>query len=589
MVTFSCILYLNKKKDKIKFDSVYSIFDVKERIAEYISNDKTKYKTFDISIFDKKPELGTAELDIEIELNENNIPTLLYVLYGSDLYETMVDIFINALPPLGEMSGSLSYPTVGKKHEPATFVLKRFEILADIKPVSNTNLLWKSLRGQKSLAYSTESDIVSYVKSAIGDIIQSCGINASCANDFGVSGLKPDIMVLANSIGLLIGIIEVKKPSKNIMENERLHGQTFNYMLSIAEMYGQEDVYGISTTYDCWRVYWLPRCDRSATSSELDFISQSKTTLEKPVTITSTSNLQDLITTIDDILPPTPNKRILYGSKVYEYSDTQLPKVLYSVLMKMYYSKRKEEIPLLDVKRMYIQVVESAWFWVNINIKKLHYFIDTPLQLVKSCILLYDLKGGAHGRVWLCCAPKGVLEGQVFVLKFSKSENSPEIELHNECEKWRELWGLNSFVRTWNSKPALMMPFVTPASEDDWRSKEFIDLVINTIDKLSNMKFHHKDLKKCHVGKYLDSNGVIKIVFFDLVLYETNEDIQFIKESINGNNNNNNSYTFNTSKFYQVINNLKNDNRFDGLLGAGSIITNHNGFKIDHGYGFIMV
>ncbi|KAM9981284.1 hypothetical protein ACTFIY_003576 [Dictyostelium cf. discoideum] len=416
MVSFSCIVYLNKKKDKIKFESVYSIFDVKERIAEYISNDKTKYKTFDISIFDKKPELGTAELDIEIELNENNIPTLLYVLYGSDLYETMVDIFINALPPLGEKSGSLSYPTVGKKHEPATLVLKRFEILADIKPVSNTNLLWKSLRGQNSLTYSTKSDIVTLSNHVVLMLV---------ANDFGVSGLKPDIMVLANSIGLPIGIIEVKKPSKNIMENERLHGQTFNYMLSIAEMYGQEDVYGISTTYDCWRVYWLPRCDRSAISSELDVISQSKTTLEKPVTITSTSNLQDSITTIDDILLPTPNKRIVYRSKVYEYSDKHLPKVLYSVLMKMYYSKRKEEIPLLDVKRI----------------------------------------------VWLCCASKGVLEGQVFVLKFSKSENSPEIELYNECEKWRELWALNTFVRIWNSKPALMMPFVTPASEDDWRSK----------------------------------------------------------------------------------------------------------------------
>ncbi|KAM9978893.1 hypothetical protein ACTFIY_012664 [Dictyostelium cf. discoideum] len=378
-------------------------------------------------------KLGTAELDIEIELNENNIPTLLYVLYGSDLYDTMVDIFINALPPLGKNTGSLSYPTnVSKNHEPATLVLKRLEILADIKP------------GQKSLTYYTESDIVSYLKLAIGNIIQSCGINASCVNDFGVSSLKPDIMVLTiESIGLPIGIIEVKKPSKNIMENETLNGQTFNYMLSIAEMYGQEDVYCISTTYDCWRVYWLPVCDRSATSSELDVIlQQSKTTLEKPVTITSTSNFQDSITTtIDDILPPTPNK----------------------LLMKMYYSKRKEEIPLLDVKRMYIQVVESAWFWVNINIKKLHYFIDTPLQLE------------VHMEEWLCCASKGVFEGQVFVLKFSKSENSPEIEYYNECEKWRELWALNTFV---------------------------------------------------------NSNGVIKIVFFDLVLYETNEDIQFIKDSM---------------------------------------------------------
>ncbi|EAL71813.1 hypothetical protein DDB_G0271366 [Dictyostelium discoideum AX4] len=176
----------------------------------------------------------------------------------------------------------------------------------------------------------------------------------------------------------------------------------------------------------------------------------------------------------------------------------------------MYYSKRKSEIPLLDGKRMYIQVVQSSWFWVNIKIKKLLYFIDTPLKLVKACVLLYDLKGGAHGRVWLCCASAGVLEGHVFVLKFSRCNISPENELIKECEKWRELWGLDAHVGTWNSKPALMMPYVSPASDKDWKNQDFIALVTNTIDKLSKMKFHHQDLKKCHVAKYLDSNNVIK-------------------------------------------------------------------------------
>ncbi|EAL71792.1 hypothetical protein DDB_G0271324 [Dictyostelium discoideum AX4] len=237
----------------------------------------------------------------------------------------------------------------------------------------------------------------------------------------------------------------------------------------------------------------------SAQAPKLELSNESTTTtLQKPDTLTSTSNLQNSTITNDynDIIPPTHCKRILYGSKVFKYSDQQLPKVLYSVLMKMYYSRRKSEIPLLDVKRMYIQVVQSSWFWVNINIKKLHYFIDTPLKLVKACVLLYDLKGGEHGRVWLCCVFFGILEGHVFVLKFSKCNIKPENELIKECEKWRELWGLGAHVGTWNSKPALMMPYVSPASHNDWKNQDFIALVTNTIDKLSKMKFHHPRFKK---------------------------------------------------------------------------------------------
>ncbi|KAM9947455.1 hypothetical protein ACTFIT_000779 [Dictyostelium discoideum] len=107
---------------------------------------------------------------------------------------------------------------------------------------------------------------------------------------------------------------------------------------------------------------------------------------------------------------------------------------------------------------MYIQVIKSSWYWVNINIKKLNYFIDTPLHLINACVLLYVLKGGEHGRVWLCCASSGVLEGQVVVFKKFK--------------------------------------------------------------------------KRCHIGKYLDCNGGIKILIFDLVLYEIHENVQFIKESM---------------------------------------------------------
>ncbi|EAL67729.1 hypothetical protein DDB_G0279581 [Dictyostelium discoideum AX4] len=93
--------------------------------TEYISNDEKQYKTKDLSIFDKQPVgcgLGENELDIETKLNENNIPTHLYVLY-----EAKMKIFEHALPPLGERSGSIiSYPICCEKSSTSNFGIEKF-------------------------------------------------------------------------------------------------------------------------------------------------------------------------------------------------------------------------------------------------------------------------------------------------------------------------------------------------------------------------------------------------------------------------------------------------------------------------------
>lgn len=80
-------------------------------------------------------------------------------------------------------------------------------------------------------------------------------------------------------------------------------------------------------------ICWLPKSDNSANATELDIAVGPPTILQKPYSLTSTSNLEfsTTTTTTNDILPPTPDKRLVYGSKVYKHSDIQLPKVLYCI------------------------------------------------------------------------------------------------------------------------------------------------------------------------------------------------------------------------------------------------------------------
>ncbi|EGC30062.1 hypothetical protein DICPUDRAFT_41971 [Dictyostelium purpureum] len=182
----------------------------------------------------------------------------------------------------------------------------------------------------------------------------------------------------------------------------------------------------------------------------------------------------------------------------------------------MYFSDRKSHVPLLDSKRMYIHIIKDSWYWADIHIESLKYIIDLDFNSIKAAIVLLDLGGGAHGRVWLCCS----LDGYVFVLKFSAEETISE--LIKESKNWKIFWDFNTMVETWNDRTALMMPFLLPATEDDWKDKQFVERVSDTIKQLAVNGLYHQDLRKRHVGKYIDKKKQTKIAFFDLSLCEAN-------------------------------------------------------------------
>ena len=65
------------------------------------------------------------------------------------------------------------------------------------------------------------------------------------------------------------GVIEVKLPGKDIMNSKTLHGQTYDYMTRLHSFHGLVNVFGLATTYEQWRVYWLPECSDAAASTNI--------------------------------------------------------------------------------------------------------------------------------------------------------------------------------------------------------------------------------------------------------------------------------------------------------------------------------
>ena len=67
---------------------------------------------------------------------------------------------------------------------------------------------------------------------------------------------RPDIAILFKS-DVPVGVIEVKVPDGNPMNDKLFAGQLFDYMEMLHSTFGVQNVFGIMTTYHEWRICWL--------------------------------------------------------------------------------------------------------------------------------------------------------------------------------------------------------------------------------------------------------------------------------------------------------------------------------------------
>ncbi|KYQ89781.1 hypothetical protein DLAC_09748 [Tieghemostelium lacteum] len=429
------------------------------------------------------------------------------------------DIIYLGLPKLNSMSLSKSRPSINSSHNPAKISVKELPIFDNLKIIKNfPSLIWCLYYAtNNSLKWASENDISQLVVTVLRDVIQSLELASkiTCQSEVTVNGLIPDIWVLTYD-GIPIGVVEVKKPSNvdpteanEEMENLQVHGQIYDYMLLLSRTYGQKNVFGIVSTYAQWRCYWL--YDTFIDMAE----SVSKPNIMLPyipIPLIKGSNKKDSTFT--------PMSREFFATKVYNYNNPDLLKLLANVIYHMY-NTGFVHIDLIK-KTHFINALEDSMIWVKFSSPLAYNFKFPNLGSIQKVFLIQDLGGGAHGKVWLSCDQKG----NVFVLKFFKNHFNNNAE--NESLLWKKIWGIETKVRIFINNKSLMMPYLKPLSEEDWDDTKIQICINESVKKFISAGYYHLDIKKEHFGKYQSKPGNLHIVFFDLssVKNITNESMQ---------------------------------------------------------------
>ena len=263
--------------------------------------------------------------------------------------------------------------------------------------------------------------------------------------------------------------------------------------------HGLHHIFGITTTYEKWRFCWFPESDACAASADIDFIAKQQN-----------QNLQQI-----------PEE--LHGTEVFSYNHPDIPKLLTSIIYKMYKSPWSNSTKIHnDPSRPVIVLTPDQWQWKKSPLPEILSYDKVPNSNNTRFLLLQDLGQGADGHVWLATSESGC----VCVLKFPKgsfgaTSTKLDAQIEAEHKNWIEAqpWIANKIrIVSLLQKKVLMMPFVTLFKEKPHESF-VLEKVKSAIGVLAKNGIVHEDLRWRHVGTYQD-----EIVFIDLARLRTKVD-----------------------------------------------------------------
>ena len=334
------------------------------------------------------------------------------------------------------------------------------------------NSVSKILTKHDALGYSTELDVQVHVRSLMEDMIEAAGLEGELdlrCGDLEIADLKADIWIISSN-GYPVGAVEIKKPSKegaeSTMNDGKVQGQLFDYMLRIRSFHGLRHVFGILTNFEEWRICWLPDSDDAAKATNLMYELDA-----------------------DNININAATERVLYCTDILTGSSAaampSLANSLVSVLSKMNYGKNSLDISkmiLLSNDRSYILLDKKSWFWTSLQSadlksirKSMEVSLIPPGKGTKKFILLRDYHGGADGRVWLAA---GASNGQLAVIKFlRRARNRPKNDELTRIQKELAAWGacdISAYSCKLGGRPAVVMPFLFHCNVDSTGRPFFI-------------------------------------------------------------------------------------------------------------------
>jgi len=300
------------------------------------------------------------------------------------------------------------------------------------------------------------------------------------------------------------------------ISSESVAGRLFDYLRFLYEAYGVEHPFGIQTSYQHWRICWLPKSDPIAAQDEV-LINPGVTSIPRRAFeeshIPSKAKVNDALFEETKIEIEDVKARVFHGTRIFRFDDRELPTYLVSTLMKMAAVIIRPR-PL--IKDQHYLTAGDKFQWAALSNNPRH--DKFPGHNTKNFFFLRELGRGAEGNAWLCCDESGYLCALKIFRKPRTRDQELETRIKGELEIWEKVWNLEAFRCTVLGRPALAMQQVLIAPEDgQGLTGSLKKAVKDAVHKLAfEGSFHHQDLEWRHVGFYKETASVIKAVLIDL-------------------------------------------------------------------------
>ena len=421
---------------------------MEEKGTENFVDDFAELSVSEMKILLRQQKKDLEDKDKVLGIQKKDLEDKDKVLEDKDKDLGVGRLIEQGLPPLGKHNASTNqtpmYGTHSCYDKPVLAADGNLGVLGEYSlghlPKDRPSQVWKRVCDGNLGVWNHEVNIQSFVKDVIVDIIDLAGVKNSVEAYMEIQlsvteHLRPDIVIFRRH-GVIIGVCEVKKPSDKggDLDNDVLRVQISNYMLRLKYSHGLKAVFGITTTYNEWKICWLHEANNIAEATE------ATSHLFHP----SASHNIDF-----------QNKEILYETKIFKRDDPHLVEALVSVIRKMMMCPVSAPTALLrqssepDPRKFgKVDTTTFSWQMLPSNITKLSYeMIGKGNQYY---YLIEDFHGGADGRVWLCINSGG----RIGVLKLSGTSS-----FEHELTAWTDIWNIAVRRVTVLGCNALLMPY----------------------------------------------------------------------------------------------------------------------------------
>ena len=471
-----------------------------------------------------------------------------------------------SVPTYGTGSACSSSTHVRSGHDKATFQLSNdFEFCEDdtkvcVEDAYDVSQLLAATRGiEGNLEARSEIDVQELVKRLLEDVLAAQNWTRNkIQREVRLVSFRPDILVVAQRDGSVLGFIEVKMPAKAKTERDNLHtdegvaskvgGQLYDYLETLWNM-GVENPVGMLHTLDTCRVVWSKHgypnksAGRWDTSSLLSMCTDNSPPLSPPPAVLYPG--PSLPQAANDASSSDESKscsssgedeegahRRLHSSIPYDTPKevVQATTAALRLMVSAKLNSKRREVPMHNttVKRMSLPIVSKEGIQYSSKLKTFALNFTKGVSKLDKLHLLHEIGRGRNALCFVAVDEEGNAGAlKVYIRKDDQSSCDFRAETWSRAEKEAVVWNqvhdkcfrarVFPFNYLGKDAAALLMPYCRPLGVEERISR--LEAVKDALRKLAKAGYyyHDGDVRWRHIAcRGLNDSENSSVVLLDL-------------------------------------------------------------------------